>query len=117
MEREATAREQRVIRGGASIADSIPILYCATQVIERPSLPISASRVWPKQRARSVQAQLATEIGDLLGCEFGTVATTAMIGQRLNTASTIGSTPLHQARAGTAGNLDNLWHAVAEAIE
>jgi hypothetical protein len=40
-----------------------------------------------------------------------------MIGQRLNTASTIGSTPLHQAGAGTAGNLDNLGHAVAEAIE
>src|SRR5215213_4271092 len=101
MIREATARKQGRVRGRRGIPDAVPLLHRTTEVGDCPGQSVRGSRLRAKQRARAIQAQLATEIGDLAGREFGAVAAPAMISQARNTVSTIGSAPFHQAGAGT----------------
>src|SRR5262245_55402923 len=111
------AFEEVVVGDDALVADTIPELNRTLEIGDTPGLTIGCGGVGAKERAWGIQAQLAAELGDLLGGQLGAVATSALVVECSDATTAVGVAPKHQAGARAAGDFGDLDSRVAHAVE
>ena len=91
--------------------------WTAREVGHGPKLAVRRGRVRPEELAGGVLVEVSPHQLALLRGELGAVTADAAIDQGGDAAVAVEATPVQEAGAAAAGNLDNLGDGIAGAVE